>query len=170
VHFFSGFSLQNETELFSDYLRYDAHTVAGFSKGAIEAFRYVCETKVRVDRLQLLSPAFFCDKDEAFKRAQLYYFRKDPKNYIDTFLRNIAYPSKKDLHTYLEPEGEDALEMLLRFSWPKEELNMLVESGVEIEVYLGQKDRIIDTKSAYDYFLPYATIYFLKGKGHILDG
>ena len=170
MRFFSGFSLQNEAVLFADYLRDEVYTVAGFSKGAIEAFRFVLDTKERVDRLQLLSPAFFPDKDEAFKRAQLYYFCKDPAKYIDTFLTNIAYPVKRDLHAFVQPEGEDVLKMLLQFPWPAEQLSEIVQRGVEIEVYLGERDRIIDVKKAYDYFLPYATIYFFKGKGHILDG
>ncbi len=170
MRFFSGFSLRNEAELFSEYLCDDACTVAGFSKGAIEALRFVHESGERIDRLQLLSPAFFTDKDVSFKRAQLLYFKKDQDRYLETFLRNATYPTQRDLRRYIAPEEADVLEMLLYFEWPHKMLEEIVRRGVEIEVYLGEKDRIIDVQKAYDYFLPYATIYFLKGKGHILDG
>ena len=57
--YFNGFSLQNEEELFSEYLLQSELCVAGFSYGAQKAFEYVYKSKERIDRLILLSPAFF---------------------------------------------------------------------------------------------------------------
>ncbi len=170
MRFYSGFSLQGEAELFADYLRPGRYTVAGFSKGAIEALRFAYESEERVDLLQLISPAFFMDKSSAFKRAQLHYFRKDPQGYIERFLGNVAYPGRSDLYRYLEPEGIEALQMLLSFDWPQEWLEEIVSRGTQIELYLGMRDKIIDPVAARAYFLPYATVYTIKEGGHILDG
>ena len=59
MKYFSGFSLCNEEELFSDFLEEGEFNVAGFSFGAQNALEYVLSTDKRVDKLQLLSPAFF---------------------------------------------------------------------------------------------------------------
>ena len=59
MKYFNGFSLNGEKELFKEYLIDSEFSVAGFSYGAIEAFEYVYNGKDRVDRLILLSPAFF---------------------------------------------------------------------------------------------------------------
>ncbi len=49
--------------------------------------------------MTLLSPAFFQDKNEAFKRAQLRYFKLNRELYIKNFLENIAYPSRSRFDT-----------------------------------------------------------------------
>ncbi len=77
-NYFSGFSLENEEELFSEYFLNNDFTVAGFSFGAQRAFDYVINTNDRVDLLQLFSPAFFQDKDTKYKRMQVMYLKKIP--------------------------------------------------------------------------------------------
>ena len=57
--YFNGFSLQNEEEHFKAYLSDNDLTIAGFSYGAQKAFEYAYHSKERIDRLILLSPAFF---------------------------------------------------------------------------------------------------------------
>ena len=170
VHFFSGFSLRHEKELFADYLKESSYSVAGFSRGAIDAFEYVLQSEKRTDLLQLFSPAFFMDKDENFKAAQLEAFRKNSRLYMRQFLKNIAYPAKRDLSSYLHEEDEDALRRLLYYRWESEKLRELQDRGVCIEVYLGGRDRIIDAAKAKDFFKSHATVYFIKEGGHILDG
>ena len=170
MRFFSGFSLQGEEVLFDALLRKRDYTVAGFSKGAIEAFEFALESKERIDTLQLISPAFFMDKEETFKRAQLHYYRKDPHAYIDLFLQNVAYPSKQDLRSFLVPDSIEALDKLLHYHWSAEALQELRDRGIETEVYLGGRDKIIDSETAEAFFKPYATVYFIKEGGHILDG
>ena len=170
MRFFSGFSLRGEEALFGEYLYDDDYTVAGFSKGAIDAMHHALQSSSRIERLQLFSPAYFVEKSPAFKRVQLHYFRKDPEGYLATFLQNASYPSGVDLRPYLQPEGIEALERLLQFAWAKEDLQRLVDRGISIEVYLGGCDKIIDPHAAKRHFLPYATCYFIKEGGHILNG
>jgi pimeloyl-ACP methyl ester carboxylesterase len=170
MRFFSGFSLRGEEVLFEGYLQNSAYAVAGFSRGAIEAFEYVLQTNKRIDTLQLISPAFFMDKSDAFKRTQLHYYRKDADAYIETFLANVASPATRDLAPFLAPEPPEALEGLLYYRWSREKLQVVVDRGVEIELYLGGRDRIIEPDEAERFFKPYATVYIIKQGGHILDG
>ncbi len=168
MRFFSGFCLRNEEVLFRPFSDEGDFCVAGFSKGAIDAVEYVCTTQERVDRLQLFSPAFFAEETEAFRRAQLHYFQKNPESYIRQFLQNAAYPSQRALHAFLHTEGKEALSRLLYYPWSKQILESVTRRGIEIEVYLGGRDRIVDTKKARAFFAPFATVYFIKEGGHIL--
>ncbi len=166
--YFSGFSLENEEELFHEYIIENDFTVSGFSYGAIKAFEYVLESKKRVDILQLFSPAFFQTEDEKFKRMQLMFFKKDAKSYCDNFLKNIAYPDTVNTSNYFTQGSMEELEELLNYTWDEEKIKELLDRGIKIEVYLGGKDKIIDSNSAKDFFKNYGTVYFIKEKGHIL--
>ena len=170
MSFYSGFSLEREEALFDEFRKCGNFVVSGFSLGAIRAFEFVFETKLRVDTLQLFSPAFFQNTDEKFKRLQIISYQKNQKAYEEQFLKNIAYPSTKDMKKYFNNSDRNSLQELLSFIWEKEKLKELKDRGVEIEVYLGGKDKIIDTKIAYDFFKNYATVYFIKKGGHILHG
>lgn len=167
-NFFSGFCFSNECELFVDYLEKGDFTVSGFSYGAIKAFKTVLNCDKRVDKLQLFSPAFFQDKDEKFKRMQLIYFKKDEEPYIKTFLGNVNSSFDKDVSKYYKKGTEKELEELLYFIWEKEDLQKIVDKGVKIEVFLGEKDLIIDSKKAKEFFKEFATVYYFKEKGHLL--
>ena len=59
MRFYSGFGFWNEKELFKEYLEEGEFVVAGFSYGAQKALIDAVHTSKRVDKLQLLSPAFF---------------------------------------------------------------------------------------------------------------
>ncbi len=166
--FFSGFSLNNEKELFEDYIIDNDFTVSGFSYGAIKAFEFTLNSKKRIDTLQLFSPAFFQVKDAKFKRMQLMFFKKDPKSYCDNFLENISYPSKIDTKKFFDQGTEDELDELINYKWEEKKLDEVLSRGIKIEVYLGEKDKIIDSKQALDFFRNYATVYYIKEKGHIL--
>ncbi len=166
--YFNGFSLKNEEKLFKEYLDNSLYSVAGFSYGAIKAFEYTYKTNSRIDTLILLSPAFFQNKDEKFKRLQLLNFKKDGKKYIENFLKNIAYPSTIELKKYLFEGSYQELSKLLNYVWDEKRLQSIVDKGIDIEVYLGEKDKILDTKEIYNFFKPYATIHYYKNKGHIL--
>ena len=167
--YYSGFCLQNEAELFSEYIIDTQFSVAGFSYGAIKAFEDVYKTTQRVDVLQLFSPAFFQDKDKKYKRLQLMFFKKDEKNYCNEFLENIAQPSSLDTSQYFVQGSIEELDELLNYSWDEEKLQALVDRGVKIEVYLGAEDKIIDAQKAKDFFVKYATVYYIKEFGHILN-
>ncbi len=166
--YFSGFSLVNEKTLFSDYLIENDFTVSGFSYGSIQAFEAVYATKKRVDLLQLFSPAFFQDKDKKYKRMQLMFFKKDSTAYCENFLKNIALPSSLDMQTYFKQGSYEELETLLIYEWDKEKLQELVNRGIQIEVYLGSDDKIIDATKAHEFFKEFATSYYIKNAGHIL--
>ena len=169
-NYYSGFSLKEEKELFSEYLVENEFTVSGFSFGAINAFEKILSSETRVDLLQLFSPAFFQTQDEKFVRMQLMFFKKDSKSYCDNFLKNIAYPSSFDTLPYFKEGTYEELQTLLTYKWDKEKLNKVLEKGTKIEVYLGGVDKIIDSSKAYEFFKDFSTVYFIKNSGHILKG
>ena len=166
--YFNGFSLRGEEYLFSGFTDENDFTVAGFSYGAQKAFEYAYSSPERVEKLILLSPAFFQNEKESFKRAQLRYFEKDRKSYISQFLANATYPSDIDLLSYLDTGESRQLETLLNYQWDKERIDDLLDRGTDIEVYLGGKDRIIKSKDAFDFFSESALTYLIKDAGHIL--
>jgi esterase/lipase len=167
MQFFSGFQLKNEKSYFSDFLKESEFTVAGFSYGAIKALNYVLENEKRVDRLQLFSPAFFQNKNEKFIRLQLISFRKNPELYSKNFFKNIFYPSQTQEIEKVNGTIEE-LEELLTFKWNDEVLQNVKNRGIEIEVFLGGKDKIIDSKEAHEFFKQFGKVCFMKNRGHFL--
>lgn len=165
--YFSGFSLENEKELFKEYLEVSDFTVSGFSYGAIKALEYVLDLEKRVDKLQFFSPAFFNDKDVKFKRMQLMFFKKDAKAYCDTFLKNCGFTVEQS-NNYFKMGSYEELDELLNYEWSKEKLQKLNDKNIILEVFLGEKDKIIDSSKALDFFKEFGEVYYIKEKGHIL--
>ncbi len=167
--YFSGFCLRGESELFADWLVESEYTVAGFSYGAIRALEYTLASTRRIDRLLLFSPAFFQTRKERFRQLQLEAFRKDPEAYRSNFFRNVADPSPLDLCPYETQGTIEELEALLYYRWDEEKVRRIMERGTVIEVFIGEKDRIIDVKGALEFFTPLATAtYRFRKAGHIL--
>lgn len=166
--FFSGFCFKDESELFDDYIIKSDFVVSGFSYGAIKAFEEVLNSENRVDVLQLFSPAFFQTQDKKYKRMQLMFFKKDSISYCDNFLKNVVNPSNIDISNYFSMGTYEELDELLNYEWNEEKLQKLVDRGTKIEVYLGSVDKIIDSQKAKDFFINFATTYYIKDKGHIL--
>ena len=166
--YFHGFSLQSEEVLFKDYLSSSTHCVAGFSYGAQQALEYAYHSDQRIDKLILLSPAFFQDQKPSFVRTQLRYFKADKDAYIKQFLDNVTYPSKETLDNHLNVGNVDELEALLTYTWDADKIKTLLKRGVVIEVFFGTEDKIIDFTSALDFFKPLCTTYTLKNMGHLL--
>ena len=166
--YFSGFSLCNEKNIFKEYSEENDFTVSGFSYGSIKAFEYVLNSDNRIDKLQLFSPAFFQNKDQKYKRLQLMFFNKDQDMYCKNFLENVCSNSTIDLSAYLKPGTQKELEELLYYNWKKSDLQILVNKGIKIEVFLGKDDKIIDSSEAFTFFKEFSTVYFIKDKGHIL--
>ncbi len=169
MKFFSGFSLSNDKQLFEPYIKASEFTVCGFSYGAIKAFEEVLNSRVRVDTLQLFSPAFFQNKSDKFKRMQLMYFNKDKKAYLNNFLSSCFSPAKIDESVLLEEGSEEELKELLFYEWPVDSLRALCERGVEIEIYVGSEDKIVDPEETKSFFLPYATTFIINNAGHTLQ-
>lgn len=166
--YYSGFCLQNESLWFEEFLLSSQFNLSGFSFGATKAFEAALNATSRVDTLQLFSPAFFQDKDKKYKRMQLMFFKKDALTYCQNFLQNIASPSSQDTSEYFVEGSYEELDALLHYEWSEEKLQALVDKGTKIEVYLGAEDKIIDAQKAKDFFVNYATVYYLKNCGHIL--
>ena len=169
MKYFNGFSLQGEKELFAPYLLNSDYCVAGFSYGAQQAFEYVYHSTERIDRLILLSPAFFQTEKPSFIRTQLRYFEAGQEAYVKQFLTNAAYPSNVDLSDYLNVGTKEELEALLSYTWDKKKIQEVQDRGTTIEVFLGSKDKIIDAQKAFDFFRPMTTTYLMKHVGHVLQ-
>jgi len=165
MKYFSGFCLQNEQAIFENFTCKGDFCVVGFSYGAQKALEYVFTCKERVDKLQLISPAFFEDKNEKFKKLQTISFRKNSELYCHNFLKNVTC---KDLSQYFKMGTLKDLEELLYYNWDRNKLQKIVENGTEIEVYLGEKDKIIDSLHVKEFVQEFATVYYIKNKGHIL--
>ena len=165
--YFSGFCLKNENELFDEYLIKNDFTISGFSYGAIKAFEYALVTQKRVDKLQLLSPAFFNDKDTKYKRMQLIFFKKDNKTYCENFLNNCGL-NKLQSEKYFQMGSFEQLNELLYYIWDKDKLETLLKKGIKIEVFLGVDDKIINSNEAKEFFRNFGDVYYIKNMVHIL--
>ena len=169
MHYFGGFSLRGEAPFFHDYIEEDDFTVAGFSYGAQRAFEYALGCEDRIERVILLSPAFFQNRAPGFSRLQLQAFRRDKASYLSRFMRNVAYPTSIDLSNYLDGGTEEELEALLNYRWERAKISALLERGTDIEVFLGDRDRIIESEAAFAFFSSLTTSYLVKGAGHLLQ-
>jgi len=165
MKYFSGFCLEKESELFDEFTCRGDFCVVGFSYGAQKALDYAFTCKERIDNLQLISPAFFMDKSDKYKKLQTIYFKKDSDTYCKNFLENVTC---KDISKYFKKGSLEELKELLFYEWDRDKLSEIKKRGIEIEVYLGEKDKIIDALHVKNFFQEFATIYFIKDKGHIL--
>ena len=169
--FFSGFSLQNEEYLFDEFINDSAYCVAGFSYGAIKALNYVkeqLEAGKRVDTLQLISPAFFQTRAAKFKRLQMLAYSKNDTAYLKQFIDSCFNPYEKKIIEHKKTTAQE-LDELLNYEWDLEKLQKLVDKGVKLEVYLGEKDSIIDVEGAREFFLQVATVTYVKEANHFLQ-
>lgn len=166
--YFHGFTLKGEEVFFKEQLINSDFCVAGFSYGAQKAFEYVYNTTERVDRLILLSPAFFQNHKKSFIRTQLHYYKADKKAYTTQFLKNVSYPSTVNLDDYLTYGTFKELESLLTYVWDREKILELIERGVTLEVFMGEQDKIVDTKKSFEFFSELTMVYLFKEKGHLL--
>lgn len=164
MKYFSGFCLSGESELFREFTCRGDFCVAGFSYGAQKAIEYTLSSSDRIDKLQLISPAFFQDRDEKFKKLQKIAFRKNSDEYCKNFLKSCGFIDDR----YFKKGTIKELEELLSYRWSEEKLQEIVDRGIEVEVYLGGLDKIINPLHVKDFFKKFATIYYIKEKGHIL--
>lgn len=178
MRFFSGFSLKNEAYLFDEYIKKNEYTICGFSYGAIAAFNKTVEmlnAGKRVDTLQLFSPAFFQSRDEKFIRLQLLSYKKHKsaykKNsgaYMEQFIKSCFLPYNEKIIERTETTEEE-LKELLNYKWSLNDLKKIEDSGINIEVYLGGEDNIIDVNAAKELFLNVATVTYIKNANHFLQ-
>jgi len=167
--YFNGFALKGEEKFFKEELIENDFSVAGFSYGAQKAFEYAYNSKERIDRLILLSPAFFQNHKKSFIRTQLRYYKANEISYTEQFLKNVSYPSNINLYDNLDTNKYKELEELLSYIWNKEKILELVERGVSIEVFIGADDKIVNAEKSYEFFSELTTVYLLKNRGHLLQ-
>ena len=171
MKYFNGFCLCEEKDLFKEFLEEKEFVVSGFSYGAQKALDYVLNSKKRVDKLQLISPAFF-DYNQKIIDLNLKAFKKDKNLYIKNFLKKAGIDKWKmengewiiDDNLRLGNCNEVDLYKLFSFDWEKIEKIR----NIKIEVFLGEYDKIIALKKAYDFFKDYADIYLIKKANHFL--
>ena len=168
MKYFNGFSLKGEESFFSEQLINSEYTVAGFSHGAQKAFEYVYNSQKRIDRLILISPAFFQNHKKSFIKTQLRYFKADTEAYRKEFLRNVAYPSTNSLNEYIAEATYEELNDLLSYVWEEEKILELKRRGITIEVFMGDADKIVDFQKSFEFFSKLVPVYLFKGKGHLL--
>lgn len=119
MKFYSGFSIQDESFFFQKFSNKSEYCISGFSYGAILAFQdvfYKVQNGIRVDRLQLFSPAFFQTKSKKFKKIQIFTFSKNKQKYLDSFLKGCFFPYKVQA-IQLKEDGLKELETLLYYEW-----------------------------------------------------
>ena len=85
-----------------------------------------------------------------------------------TELRGSRQSIRDDISKYFKLGSIEELQELLYYEWSEEKLQKLIEKGVKIEVYLGGNDKIIDASKAQEFFKEFATVYYIKEKGHLL--
>jgi len=168
VIFYSGFSLKEDEKFFSDYLIDKDYVVSGFSYGAIKAFEFALKSDKRIDTLQLFSPAFFQTKNERYYKMQLGTYSADPDAYLRLFIDNCFSPAINDGSAVLTEDRYESLKALLYYVWDEKKIQTLIDKGIEIEVYLGGKDKIIDAQRAFEFFTPFARTHLIKDAGHFL--
>lgn len=170
MKYFNGFCLKGEEALFQEYLVESDYCVAGFSYGAQKAFEYVHHNSdTRVDRLILISPAFFQNHKKSFVKTQLRYFKADKEAYQKAFLENVVYPSNLSLEAYLDDGSYEELNELFSYVWEADKIEALLKRGVTIEVFMGAEDKIVDADKSQTFFSALVPIYLFKEKGHILN-
>ena len=105
MKFFSGFCFRDEQELFDNYIDNGSFVVAGFSYGAKLAIDYTDTATSRIDKLILLSPIYFSDKSDNFKKKQILAYKQNSSLYKDIFYKNVLYPASIDISKY-KADGE----------------------------------------------------------------
>jgi len=171
MQFYNGFSLTNGEHFFEAFLDTSDFCVAGFSYGGIKAIQEVqkrLENNLRVDTLQLLSPAFFQTKSEKFKRLQLMGYTRNSELYLKQFIELCFAPHVQKSVQHATTTKEE-LEELLYYEWDINTLQKIKQAGVMIEVYLGGEDKIIDANGAKEFFQEVATVTFIKEANHFLQ-
>ncbi|MDE6886124.1 MAG: pimelyl-ACP methyl ester esterase BioV [Helicobacteraceae bacterium] len=164
--FFSGFGFENESSLFSEFLEDANYNLAGFSYGAQKAIDFALASQNRINKIFLFSPAFFNNKDSNFRHSQIESFKKNQKFYMNFFLKNAGF--RKEWAKFLATPKLSDLESLLNYEFKKENLKTLTNKGIKIIVYLGDKDKIVDSSIAAEFFRKFGIVYFLKNKNHFL--
>jgi predicted esterase len=166
--FFSGFGFSNERELFSSYFTDNKSTVVGFSYGAISAIEYLYSTKNRVENLILLSPIFFQNESNSFKKSQLNLYKKNSNIYMNQFYKNVLFPLSTDISKYKSKSDINQLEEILYYKYNEDRLTEIKNRKIEISILLGAKDKIINHNRCSKFFEKFGEVCSFNNYGHLL--
>ncbi len=167
MRFFSGFCLNGEEGLFSEFLPQREACIAGFSYGATKALEYALNTNEFFKKLVLLSPAFYEHTTTEFRQVQLENFKSNPELYALKLMKKSGL-SEQDRDKYGQMGTYKQLEELLNYKWSTDGLEKLLANRVEIEIYIGSDDRVVDPHKSMEFFKNFGTVYFIKNKNHCL--
>ncbi len=165
---FSGFCFHNESYLFDELIDKSYSYISSFSYGCIEAIEYIINNDIKIDKLYMFSPSFFNNETDIFKNNQLKIFKRNNSKYLDFFYANCSYNADTNIDKYKKVDDIKALEKLLFYKWEEGILKKIIDKNIEIIVYFGKYDKIINTKEAKEFFKNYATIIEIPNAGHIL--
>jgi hypothetical protein len=165
---FSGFCFYDESPLFDGLIDKSYSYISSFSYGCIQALDYIINNNVKIDKLYMFSPSFFNNQTLAFKNNQLKIFRKSQNTYLEFFYKNCLYNKKIDIDKYKKTDNIEILEKLLFYKWEEQIINKIINKNIEIIVFFGQYDMIIDINQAKKFFINYATIIDIPNVGHLL--
>jgi predicted esterase len=160
MKYFNGFCLKNEKELFNEYIENREFVVCGFSFGAQKALDYVLNAKIRIDKLQLLSPAFFNYPPKIID-LNVNAFKLNKKKYIENFMKKAGFFNEEFIDYSCD---EKSLKALFTYEWEK--IKNL--KGMKIEIFLGEYDKIIALNDAERFFKSYGDVYLIKKANHFL--
>jgi pimeloyl-ACP methyl ester carboxylesterase len=167
--YFSGFCLKNEEKLLGSFFTPSEYTIVGFSYGAVRALEYSLASTTRIDKIILLSPAFFQSSSASFIRTQIRYFNTNQEQYTEQFYTNVSYPADSSIIENFKSKGTaQELSELLTYEWDIEKFKILLDRGVEIDVFVGGIDKIIDTEKCLEFFSKICNVYLIKNAGHLL--
>lgn len=166
MQFFSGFCLSGEESLFDAFLPMEGAFVAGFSYGSISAVRYALEHD-DIKRVLLLSPAYYTHKDDEFKKTQLAAFENDKELYALKLLKKSGLSAEEGTR-YRHLGTKEQLDELLFFDWNKAGLESLINRSVQIEVFIGAADRVVEPLASKEFFEKFAKVYMFDNKNHVL--
>jgi len=167
VKFFSGFCVDGEAELFAEFFPPKEAFIAGFSYGAIEAIEYAVSTEEFFKKLILLSPAYYAHKDDEFRDMQHGAFVADAELYRLKLLKRSGLDETMAAK-YAKMGTKEELCKLLYFAWSQELFDELKAKGVDIEIYIGSGDRVVDSEPSAEFFRAHGTVYYMKNKNHFL--
>ena len=122
-----------------------------------------------MNRILLLSPAFFNDKDLAFKDTQIKAFAKNKALYMKAFYKNIGIQKGDEIYLReVDSLDSHTLEQCLCYEFKDADFELLKSRGVEIVAILGENDKIINAEATNAFFAQYGVVYLLKGANHLL--
>lgn len=123
----------------------------------------------RINRMILLSPAFFNDKNEDFKNTQMATFEKNRAIYMKAFYKNIGANAEDGAYLReIDLLDSRDLEQCLHYKFKSADLEALNARGVEIISIFGECDKIINAQIAHAFFARFGVAFFIKGANHLL--